>query len=279
MIPYLDFGGSGASLHFLHANGYPPAGYRPLMDLFKNEYHTCGMSLRPLWPDTRPSEIEDWSPFSEDLLRFLDEQDVNSVIGTGHSIGATVTLRAALREPDRFRALVLMEPVLFPRYLMLAWNLIRRSGLGYRLHPLIRGAGKRRREFSDLEAVFRGYRKRDVFRFFSDENLRTFIAAMTRPTPGGGYELVFSPEWEARIYYTGIWHDWDLWNKISTLQIPTLILRGAETDTFWKSTAHIVKKKNCKIKIVTLENATHLLPLERPEQVFELTQAFLKEVL
>ncbi len=162
---------------------------------------------------------------------------------------------------------------------------MRLAGLGYRVHPLIKGTLKRRREFDDLDKVFEGYRRRDVFRFFSNENLRTLIEGMTRPkadggreaSPQGGFELVYSPEWEAQIYYTGIWHDWDLWQNIPRLEIPTLILRGAKTDTFWEATAHAVQKKNRKIKIVSLEKSTHLLPLERPDEVFEITES-LKDV-
>ncbi|HEY9152874.1 MAG TPA: alpha/beta hydrolase, partial [Anaerolineales bacterium] len=231
--------------------------------------------------------IKDWNPFSEDLIQLLDERKFDSIVGVGHSIGAIVTLRAALKYPNRFRALVLLEPVLFPRYFILRWNLMRASGQGYRFHPLIKGALKRRREFDDLETVFTGYRRRSIFRFFSDENLRALIQGMTtrkagggrEASPQGGFELAYSPEWEARIYHTGIWHDWELWNGIQHLEIPTLIMRGAETDTFWESTARAVQKKNRKIKIVTLEKSTHLLPLEKPQEVFEITESFLKDVL
>ncbi len=277
-IPSLDFGGTGAPLHFLHANGYPPACYKPLLEKLATQYHTFGMLLRPLWPNSKPEEIKDWHPLSDDLLQFLDEQKRESVIGMGHSIGAIVTLRAALMEPSRFRALVLMDPVLFPRYYMLEWNLARTVGLGYRAHPLIQGALKRRREFDDLDKVFDGYRRRGIFRFFSDENLRTFIDGITRPKANGGFELAYSPEWESRIYFTGIWRDWDLWNGLKKLQVPTLIIRGAETDTFWESTARMVEqKKNPKIKIVALEKSTHLLPLERPQEVFDITQKFFED--
>lgn len=279
MIPFLDFGGKGPTLHFLHANGYPLACYRPLINHLTGQYHVVGMLLRPLWPDAKPEELSDWQPLSDDLLRFLDEQKNGPVIGMGHSIGATVTLRAALKDPSCFRALVLIDPVLFPTSFMLQWNLIRVLGLGYRFHPLIPPALKRRRTFDDLETVFTGYRRRSVFRYFSDEDLKTYISGMTTPKSDDGYQLTYSPEWEARIYYTGAWHDSDIWHDLPRLELPTLIIRGAETDTFWASTAQKVEKKNRKIKIVTLEKSTHLLPLERPRAVFEITQSFLKEVL
>src|SRR3990172_9069219 len=106
-IPFIEHGGSGAPLHFLHANGYPPACYQPLLERLTTRYHAFGMLLRPLWPDSKMDELKDWNPLSDDLLHFLSGHE-SPVIGVGHSIGGIVTLRAALKEPGRFRALVLI---------------------------------------------------------------------------------------------------------------------------------------------------------------------------
>lgn len=271
-----DYNGTGQPLHFLHANGYPPECYKPLFELLKTEYRVFGMCLRPLWEGSKPHEIRTWHPLSDDLLRFLSEHEVGPVIGVGHSVGAVVTLRAALREPGRFRALVLIDPVLFVPARLATWSIIRTLGLGERLHPLIRSAQKRRRAFDDLETVFRGYRSRPIFRYMSDENLRAYIAGITKPSANGRHELVYSPEWEAQIYRTGL-HDFDIWRSLPKLETPTLILRGAETDTFLENAARLVRKKQPKVRIETLEKSTHLLPLERPKEVFDIMQSFLRE--
>ena len=303
-IPYFDFGGIGKPLHFLHANGYPPNCYKPLLALLKTEYRVFGMLLRPLWQDSKPEGLRSWHPLSDDLLRFLasttsgfDTSEKNTrstqpaplttvpmlvgsaepVIGVGHSIGAIVTLRAALRDPGKFKALVLIDPVLFvPRRLIL-WHIFRAIGLGDRVHPLIVGAKKRRRTFDDLEKVFRGYRNRNIFRYMSDENLRIYIEGMTKPRPKGGYELVFSPEWEAQIYRTGL-HDFDIWGELPKLKAPTLFIRGAESDTFLENAAILVKQKQPRVKVEALEKSTHILSLERPKEVFDMMQSFLKNV-
>ncbi len=283
-IPSFDLGGNGPPLHFLHANGYPPESYHPLFELLQTQYHVFGMLLRPLWPGSNPNEVQDWKPFSDDLLRYLESQPA-SVIGVGHSIGAMVTLRAALRDPGKFRALILLDPVLFVPAILCAWNFVRALGLGSKLHPKIPGALKRRRAFDDLDLVFRGYRSRAVFRYMSNEDLRTHIAGITRKTdqgraapPQGGYELVYSPEWEARIYLTGL-RDFDIWRDLPKLQVPTLFLRGAETDTFLKNAARLVKRKHSKARVETLDKSSHILPLERPQDVFDMMQTFLNEVL
>jgi pimeloyl-ACP methyl ester carboxylesterase len=282
-MKHFDLGGNGQPLHFLHANGYPPDCYQPFLEHLKTEYHVFGMLLRPLWGDAKPEEIRSWHPFSEDLLYFLAKRSDNSrstapVIGVGHSIGAVVTLRAALKEPERFKALVLIDPVLFMPRRLLLWKLVRAMGLGDRVHPLIAGAKKRRRSFDDLDIVLRGYRSRNVFRYMSDENLRAYVDGITKPSPNGGYELAYSPEWEMQIYRTGL-HDLDIWRGLPKLEVPTLFIRGAETDTFLENAARLVKRRQSKVRVETLEKSTHLLPLERPKEVFDIMQSFLKKIL
>jgi pimeloyl-ACP methyl ester carboxylesterase len=278
MTTFIEYGGSGLPLHFLHANGYPFYCYEPLLNLLKREYHVIGMLLRPLWENAKPEDIDDWHIFSEDMLRFLNDRNTEPVIGVGHSIGAVVTLRAALHNPGKFRALILLDPVLFVPSRLLLWNVLRSIGLGHRVHPKIPGALRRRRTFDNLDLVFRGYRSREVFRYMSDESLRAYIEGMTKPSEHRGYELVFSPEWESRIYLTGL-RDFDIWRDLPRLEVPTLFLRGAETDTFLEDAARFVKRKQPGARVETIERSTHLLPLERPQEVFDVLQSFLSETL
>jgi len=276
-IPSFELGGQDQPLHFLHANGYPPDCYKPFLELLQSQYQVFGMLLRPLWSNSNPDELRSWKPLSDDLLQFLAEQPT-PVIGVGHSIGAVVTLRAALREPGRFSALILIDPVLFVPSRLIAWKFFHALGLADRVHPLIAGAKKRRRVFDDLESVFHRYRSRNVFRYMSDENLRIYIEGITRSKANGTYELVYSPEWEAQIYRTGL-QDFDIWRGLPKLDVPTLFIRGAETDTFLEKAARLVKRMQPNAQVETLDKSTHLLPLERPQEVFDIMQSFLKKTL
>lgn len=274
-IPHFDLGGDGAPLHFLHANGYPPNCYQPLFEHLQKQYHVFGMKLRPLWDNAKQDGLSDWHPYSDDLLRFLSDYEPDPVIGVGHSIGGIVTLRAAMRDPKRFRAVILLDPVLFVPPVLLGWNIVRAIGLGRKLHPKISGAMKRRRTFDNLDLIFQGYRKRDVFKYMSDESLTAYIKGITKPKADGSYELTYSPEWETHIYLTGL-RDFDLWRGLPSLDVPTLIVRGAETDTFLPGATWLVKKKNPKIQVHTMKNATHILPLEHPQEVADIINDFVK---
>lgn len=278
-IPYFTLGESGLPLHFLHANGYPPECYLPLVTMLSAHYRVFAMKQRPLWPGSKPEEIADWHPLTDDYLRFLDERRTGPAVGVGHSLGGIVTLRLALRQPERFRALVLIDPVLFPPRMIFFMRLIRTFGLSSRLHPFAVGAMRRRRVFEDRDSLFAGYRRKPVFRYFSDSALDAYIDGLTRPRADGKYELVYSPGWEARIYVTGIWHDMDLWRGLPGLKIPLLIIRGVETDTFLASTARRVLRKVPAARVVAIPQATHLVPLEHPDEVYQSIHEFLQEIL
>ena len=64
-----DWGGSGPTLHFAHANGFPPETYRKLIGELARNHHVCSMSARPLWPDVQPPTLPSWTLLAEDLAK------------------------------------------------------------------------------------------------------------------------------------------------------------------------------------------------------------------
>ncbi|MBN1452550.1 MAG: alpha/beta hydrolase, partial [Anaerolineales bacterium] len=273
-IPFIDFSGAGEELVFLHANGYPPECYRPLLLRLAEQYHVTAMLQRPLWTESRPEDIEDWLPLADDFLHFLETHQTRPIACVGHSMGGTTLLRAALREPKWFKAIVLLDPVLFPPYYSPLWSLLYKSRLGYRLHPIITTAKKRRQEFDDLDRLFKGFRRKSIFRYMDDEALQAYVEGITCKTDKGSYQLCYSAEWETRLYITAVWRDMDIWRGLPKLQVPLLIIRGVETNTFWERTGKLVKRKQPRVKVEALERSTHLLPLERPLEVSTIIQSF-----
>lgn len=262
-------------MHFGHANGYPPGVYRPLFELFKMHYRVLAMRMRPLWNQASPHEISDWKPLASDLAQFLDENRYDRVIGAGHSMGATTALRLALLQPRRFSSLVLIDPVLFPPRFIYWWDFIFRLGLSYRIHPLVRGALRRKRTFEDKKAMFTNYRRKSIFHRMDDTSLQAYVDALTVHNQENEITLSYLPEWEARIYVTGVRADMDIWNKLPSLQPPVLVLRGEHSDTFWKNTADRFQRLLPSARMVTIPDSGHLVPLERPEQVAREISEFL----
>ena len=235
------------------------------------------MRTRMLWPDSSPNDLTDWRPLADDLQCFLEQQGLYSLVGAGHSMGATTTLRLALRLPDIFSALILIDPVFFPPHMILASDLIFRFRLNYKIHPLVKGALKRRNIFESRQAMFANYRQKAIFSRIDDPGLWAYVDAMAKPRPDGQIELAYPPQWEARIYVTGVRADMELWRLLPGLKPPVLIIRGADTDTFWEKTARRVQRILPSAQVISIPGATHLVPLEQPARVAELAWAFLSE--
>ena len=278
MIPFLDFGGSGPSLHFAHANGYPPRAYTPLVETLTPHYHVTAMLMRPLWSGHPPDGMRDWSPLADDLLRFLDQRGERDVIGVGHSLGGVVTLIAALRRPELFRAVVMLDPVLLPYSVLFAWTIAYKLGLARHLHPLIPSTLRRQRVFESVEAMYASYRQKVVFSRIDDRGLRACVEALARPRPDGQVELVYPPEWEVKIYLIGPLVEWKLWPQVKELRVPLLVVRGQETDAFLSVAARMMQARLPGAVIHTVESAGHLVPLEKPGEVGAVIREFLEKV-
>lgn len=279
-IPPIEFGGQGPLIHFLHANGYPPETYRQFLSLFTSRYRVMASYLRPLWPGSDPKEIEDWIPFREDLLNVIKRlpSDDKVVIAMGHSIGATVSLMAALKDPDRFWALVLIEPVLFPPWINLSFRLLNLVGLLKRVHPLIQRTLRRQRVFENEQIMFENYREKRVFGRISDQVLQDYVQGLARPRPDGKVELAYPPAWEAKIYQTGGLHDHRIWRTLNRCELPVLLVRGEETDTLRMKAVRMMEDRLPQLQILNLPDTGHLVPLEAPERVQEHILEFLQSL-
>jgi pimeloyl-ACP methyl ester carboxylesterase len=279
MLPFDAFGLPGAPpLHFAHANGYPPRAYLPLIDTLTPAYRVFALRTRPLRaadargdPACAPESIPDWWPLVDELVQHLDERRLAPCFGVGHSLGAVLTAAAALRRPGLFRAIVLIDPVFLPPPLLALSRVVQKLGLAHRLHPLAPGTRRRRRTFANRAEMFSRYRQAAVFAGLSDSALRSYVEAAGRPGPNGQVELVYSPEWEERIYVTG---PLNLWPLLSRLSVPALFIRGAESGTFRPAALRAVRARLPAARFAVVPGTGHLVPLEAPADVGRLIREF-----
>jgi pimeloyl-ACP methyl ester carboxylesterase len=268
-IPYLDLGGPGPTLHFAHANGFPVETYRALLRELQG-HRVLGMNQRPLWPGSRPQDLRDWHPLVDDLVRFLETCADPPVVGVGHSLGGVVTAFAAARRKDLFSAIVLIDPVFLPPRVTRYWGPMKRLGLGSWL-PLVRRARRRRRCFESKELAFARLRQAPLFARVSDEVLWDYLNAALAPAPTGGFELCYRPEWEARIFATT---PHEVWRLIPEIETPCLCIRGAHSDTLRPDAWAEMRRLLPRAGFLEIQEAGHLVPLEKPREVAEAILAF-----
>ena len=273
--PLLLLGGTGPPVHLAPANGFPPATYLPALAPLLAGHRVVSLPPRAMWPGQGPppETPEGWDALATDLLQGLSLHRLPPVIAIGHSFGGVASLLAAVREPDRFSGLVLLDPTIGPPDIMAALRAQQARGeLGFR--PLAQGARKRRRSFPDLPEAFRYWRAKPLFADWPDDAVWRYCGAMLRALPDGGYDLTWSPEWEARYYEMFYTETWDAVAKLDRA-LPVLVVGGETSDTFLPPARELLRTQLPRGVHHTLPGRGHLFPHSAPAETGALIKGWL----
>jgi len=258
-----DFGGAGPPLHLAVANGFPPATYAPFVAPLLTGYRAFSLPPRALWPGIGepPSRPGTWATLAEDLLAGWSAMHIDRLVAVGHSYGGVASLLAAVREPERFRALVLLDPTIFPPRVMAEIAEQRRRGEPARF-DLVEGARRRRARFASVDQAFAFWRERPLFRLWPDETLRRYAESMTRPaSDGDGVELTWSGAWEAFYYESFYAETWTDAKRLSP-DIPLLVIAGETSTTLLPEAVEEMRRVWPWATIETIPGHGHLFPQE-----------------
>ena len=207
----LDFGDPArpVDLIFAHANGFNAYAYRSLLQPLSGALRIWAPDLRghgrtrlPARPEGRRS----WKDHRDDLIALLDAVDGPPVALAGHSIGGTSGLLAAAERPDRVARLLLLDPVIWRRPMVLAMNLPLVGRLSHRI-PIVASTLKRRALFDSREQALAAYRGRGAFKGWSDMMLADYLVDGLAETDRG-FELTCTPAWEASNYAAQAHNPW-----------------------------------------------------------------------
>lgn len=231
-------------VYFSHATSFCGAVWNPVrsrlvdVDTFAWDHpgHGRGPELEP---------PVDWRLFGEHVLEVTEPGG----IGVGHSMGAAALAMAQAADPRRFRALMLIEPIVFPGP----------YGRDPR-YSMADTAERRRPRFESREAAAENFRGKGVFENWNDDAFAGYIECGL--IGDGEVRLACRPELEADIYRA--WKDHDTWDKFPSIDIPVLVMAGEHSDTISPEFAReqAAQFPNAGLEIVP--GTGHFLPMERP---------------
>ena len=267
-----DWGGTGPVLHFAHGNGFPPGTYRKLISELGKSHHVVSMSARPLWSDSKPQVLRDWSVFAEDLRAELGRRGLRGIIGVGHSLGAVTSLLAEASDPGLFSAVVAVDPIVLTGGRALFWGTVKAVGLAGRIN-LVRGARRRRELWSDRAEARNTYSGKKIFASWEPEVLDDYLDAGMVDLPQGGVRLRYPRECEARIFSAA---PHDLWAELQKVSVPTLFVQGKHSDTFLDAARARVEREVPASSTAVVADSSHFLPMERPTELARLIEEFLR---
>lgn len=114
MTPYFRELGAGPAVVCLHSNASTSGQWRALMERLSGRFRVLavdqlGAGKSPDWPAGTPGWLDDELALLEPVFQAMEGQ----FHLVGHSYGAAIALKAALRYPARVKSLVVYEPTLF----------------------------------------------------------------------------------------------------------------------------------------------------------------------
>jgi pimeloyl-ACP methyl ester carboxylesterase len=261
--PYLDRGGQGATVVFCHATGFNASAYRPFLDALLPSHPLIAPSLRGHGASSLPTDQapRSWRIYAEEVADLIAGRLEGEVILAGHSMGAVTALLAAGRLSRRPAALVLIEPVILPRWLRVLAFLPAIRRLQHRV-PVVRQALARRHVWPDRETIETSYRRNPFFASWHEEALRGYLDEGLRETDAG-LTLACHPEWEAATFAAQGHRVWRPLRRAVQRGTPVLIVRATRRSTVPRWAAERLRQRR-GIRIEALEGG-HLLPQERPQ--------------
>jgi len=257
-----------ATLHFLPGNGFCGGVYWPFLRRFLPERGLFLHDIEGHGESEAPAHFSGVRAVARRIPEVMQDQglrDGRALVGIGHSFGAAMTLKVAADNPGLFKALVLLDPIVFPSPV---WFSVRAmSALG--LHPMKRAALRRRREWAGRQDALDHLRGRGIYQGWTEEALACFVDHAMAEVDGRRV-LRCPPELEAEIYERPVYP----WPSFRSVQVPILFLYGAGSYPFFTAAARLARRANPGVEVRTVPGQ-HCFMLEDPADAHAAVAEFL----
>jgi pimeloyl-ACP methyl ester carboxylesterase len=222
--------------------------------------------IEAIGTDPRYPVTEGWGHLVEQLIHAIREP----VYAVGHSLGGYLSFLAAVRRPELFRAIVLLDAPIIGTFRGGMLGVTKRLGIVDRVTPA--GATRdRRSHWESEEQAGAHFRSRRLFRHFSDECLEDYVRHGTVRDPAGALRLRIDPLVETQIYRT-IPHG--MMENLRELRVPAGFIGGADSDVVRRVRLAGMRPKFRLRKVP----GGHLFPLERPREAAQAVVQLLEEL-
>jgi pimeloyl-ACP methyl ester carboxylesterase len=260
-----EWPGNGDPVLLLHATGFHSRCWDEIARRLADA-HLYAVDLRFHGGSERSGAVN-WQLMASDIEQLLNKLDLQRVVGVGHSIGGYLVACAAARQRERFKRLVLIDPVIFPRQ-----QYIERFQHPQGFDPARNPASRRRKQWRDAGEMYRRFQNRPPFDRWQAQILRDYCEHALREMPGEDeLQLACDPLHEAAIYMNQKGNEF-IYDLLPRLRLPVTLLRAApdEEDFYnfaasptWPGLADALPNA----KEIYLPGLSHFIPMEDPDLV------------
>jgi len=245
-------------LHFAHATGMCADVYVRLLGPLAAKFNIVASDARGHGRSTLPADpaaLTSWRVYRDDLAALLATYDAPAWILAGHSMGASVSIELAARQPELASAVVLVEPAFVPFDGVASWQ------AGGSANPMAEQAARRRDRFASVAAARAHWHGRGVFRGWTDADLDAYLAGGLR-ADGDGVALACAAAWEAATFAAVTA---DVEAAVRDWAGPLALLHGTRFSTVSQADADTIAALGGTA--IRIDGASHFLPLEHPDAV------------
>ena len=252
-------------IHFAHANGVPSKVYQKLFALLQDDFDIIYVPL--LGPDKRYPIDNHWQSLTQQVIDSIVRQAKGrKVIGLGHSLGSVLSFQAALKRPELFSQVIMLDPPLIMGKDALALHFAKTLKLKAvdAMSPAALSL-RRRDHWESREQAAALLRPKGFYQRFDPDCFQAYIDhALTHDPQRGGVTLTIPKDEEVAMFRTtpSMW-----WLPMPKPPVPVHLVVGSDS-VFLKEKLPQVAKKKLGIPFSVVEGG-HMFPLEHPVETAE----------
>jgi esterase len=246
---YLLWGATGPKLVFIHSMGMDARGFDTTTRALSDRYQILALDILDHGDSDTPSEpvaLPDHADLMRDCYRQLGFMP-NVLVG--HSVGGMLGMVLAAEYPDDLKGLVLVDIAPFT---------MDRERRPPRPQPP--------ESFEDEEDARKYLTER--YPDFTEEAVENRLK----------YSFVTGDDGKLRRKKTGDairgGLSTDLWPYVERMRVPTLLLKGATSQTVTDETVERMEKTLPELEVVKVEGVGHMIPQGKPAEFLELLERF-----
>lgn len=273
-----DLGGSGPDLLVGHATGFHGWAYSPMAACLTGSFRVWLLDFRGHGLSGRPADGDyGWEAMGADAAAAADairaranagdaigtgagaigasSDDIRTLYGFGHSMGANALVMAELARPGRFAGLFLYEPVIAEA----------RSFLAGGQAMLVEAARRRREVFDDRAEARARYAARPPLDALRADALDAYVQTGFADRPDGRVGLACEPEIEAATFAGRT----QIFDRLGGVGPPTVVAAGpdASGEPGPSRFAAAVAAALPRGRLIRYGHLGHLGPLQDPDAV------------
>jgi pimeloyl-ACP methyl ester carboxylesterase len=262
----VDYGGDGPPLLLVHGTGLVAQVWGVMVPNLTPRFRVFALDRKGHGDSDKPEDGYQLEQSAPEYAAVVEQIGGDGWTAIGHSSGGTSLGLTAVRRPDLFRRVAMVDPIIFPSRIRAPDALAGAQSMAQRTR-------QRRAHWPSGQAMFDDLATKRAFRTWQPEALWDYVQYGAEIGEDGSIRLKCPPDIESRMY--GHASDLDLFDEFAQIPVPTLIIRGGQTDRLPRENVERTVASNAKLRLVEMPDLSHFASMEDPAEVARLCKDFL----